>query len=195
MGLVPAGCVAVLAVIAVAFVFVILAEERARDLRIGDYFNTIALAQNAYQSDNTKQLKALLERCPTDLRSWEWRYLKGLADRSALSIAGHTGEVTSVEFSPDGRWLLSAGRQDRTLRLWDADGDGKQEVLVTSTRVELLDGDGTVLWEQEPTVGRARGYRMPLVAPVESAASSASPLSLQVAPPWSQIQNWVFVGP
>jgi len=60
-----------------------------------------------------------------------------------------------------------ARRFMRDLALWDADGDGKREVLATSERVELLDGDGTVLWEQAPGLGRSRGYRMPLVAVVD----------------------------
>ena len=34
------------------------------------------------------------------------------------SFAGHTGEVSSVAFSPDGRFALS-GSWDHTVRLWD----------------------------------------------------------------------------
>ncbi len=55
----------------------------------------------------------------------------------------------------------------RDLMLWDADGDGKQEVLASSERIELLDGDGTLLWQQAPGVGKGRGYRMPLLAPID----------------------------
>jgi len=55
----------------------------------------------------------------------------------------------------------------RDLVLWDVDHDGKQEILLASNRVELLDGTGTVRWRATAGVGRGRGYRMPLFAPVD----------------------------
>ena len=40
--------------------------------------------------------------------------------QETLTLKGHTGKVTSVVFSPDGRRIVS-GSQDSTLKVWDAE--------------------------------------------------------------------------
>ena len=53
------------------------------------------------------------------------------------TLRGHRGRVSSVVYSPDGRYLLSAGWLDRTVRLWDAH---EHEQLL------LLPDFSSVLW-------------------------------------------------
>lgn len=101
-----------------------LAESRAEDLRISAYFNTIALAQNAWESTNTPQLKELLRRCPPDLRGWEWYFLKKSSDECLMTLTGHQGALCALTLSPNGHLLVSGGWDDHKVRAWDA-VDGK----------------------------------------------------------------------
>jgi WD40 repeat protein len=43
-------------------------------------------------------------------------------------LTGHTGAVTSVAFSPDGRWVLS-GSHDGTMRRWDVAQEGEGRIF------------------------------------------------------------------
>lgn len=49
-------------------------------------------------------------------------------DRASLTLAGHSGPVSSLGFSPDGRWLVS-GSFDGTARVWDLGSRGEGIVV------------------------------------------------------------------
>src|SRR5262249_36314426 len=58
--------------------------------------------------------KPLAGRVGNEVKVWDIQ-----SGRETLTLTGHTGRVSSVAFSPDGRRLVSEAA-DRTLKVWDA---------------------------------------------------------------------------
>jgi len=78
------------------------------------YYSRIALAGRFLEANDVAAAKRLLTLCippegGRDQRDWEWRYLEGLCHQELFVLEGHTGHVFRVTFSPDGRYLASAG--------------------------------------------------------------------------------------
>jgi WD40 repeat protein len=95
-----------------------LSDALAREQRML-YLERVTAAGRLYEANQLPQAWRLLDRCPTELRGWEWRYLDSLRRNGPIVLTGHTDWVTGVAFLPDGR-LASADRSGR-VRVWDAD--------------------------------------------------------------------------
>jgi len=81
------------------------------------YYQSIALAEREWAANNMTRVDQVLAGCPTELRGWEWRYLRRLrrGGRTRLPLAGM---VFCVGFSPDGD-LLAAGNNPGMVKVWN----------------------------------------------------------------------------
>ena len=103
-----------------------MAREYRRQLDIAD----LNVAYQAWYEGNVNQVEDVLrrhtpEQDSADQRSFAWRYLRALYERSQSNIiARHQGAVSSVAVSPDGKTVASAGR-DRRIVLTDLERGGE----------------------------------------------------------------------
>lgn len=95
-------------------------EKRATDVLTQTlYYQWIASAAHARGKNRPGEAEEWLERCPPELRGWEWDYLKRLPFSKVRKLP-HPGDiVNSVAWSPNGR-LLASGSLTGSVMVWDA---------------------------------------------------------------------------
>src|SRR5262249_8338702 len=83
------------------------------------YLSRIALAERSLHEGDMLQADQALNVCQPHLRGWEWHCLRRLRHEPPRRLTGHTTGVTTLPYSPDGRWIAT-GSADETMKLWNA---------------------------------------------------------------------------
>jgi hypothetical protein len=133
------------------------------------YAMSLERADSAWRENDVVRADQILQECrpkPPEWQEkqppWEWRYLLHLCHADLLTFKGHTGEVSSVAFSPDSKRIAS-GSGDITVKVWDAQTGqellaleghafGVRSVAFSPDGKRLASGgmDGTVkVWDME----------------------------------------------
>ncbi len=95
-------------------------EERHR-AEAQAYVANMNLAQQAWEQNDPRRLRVLLDRTAAyPDRGFEWYYWERQLHSELKTLRGHSGAVSSVAFSPDGRRIVT-GSYDHTAKVWEAD--------------------------------------------------------------------------
>jgi WD40 repeat protein len=93
-------------------------------LRRANYVADMNLARVASDENNLSRTRELLEKHrprpgETDLRGFEWHYLRRISQRELLNVKAHAGGVNAVTFTPDGKRLVTSGSIQPRRKMFD----------------------------------------------------------------------------
>jgi WD40 repeat protein/tRNA A-37 threonylcarbamoyl transferase component Bud32 len=88
-----------------------------------EYGRTIEAAHQEWRDGNRVASLALLDSTRSDLRGWEWAYVKRLWEVRHIDLKGESSGVFAVSWSPDGSRLATAGEGDSVCMFDTRTGD------------------------------------------------------------------------
>ena len=101
-----------------------------------EYGRSMEVVHQEYREHNASAAVALLERTDPAFRGWEYRYLHRLCHFDLLTLRGHTSNLTSAAYSPDGSHILTASY----------DGTAKISSATTGQHLRTLQGHRGMVW-------------------------------------------------
>jgi len=108
-----------------------IAEVERRRSSWEAYRSGLLAAQAAIRGHDFINARRILNEMPVANQSnWEWRHLMHRLDTSRLVLTGHHDTVCTVEFSRDGKSLVSASA-DGTVGIWDVDSGQRIQTIET----------------------------------------------------------------
>ena len=113
------------------------AKREADNARRNAYTSDMLLATLDWEDASIGRLRGLLERHRGGThKGFEWHYWDRLLNSDLLTLNGHTRDIRSVVYSPQGTRLASASF-DNTVKVWDA---------VTGQETLTIDGHTSPVW-------------------------------------------------
>ncbi|HXY37143.1 MAG TPA: protein kinase, partial [Planctomycetaceae bacterium] len=94
------------------------AEKLSRQAQQHVYAMHLAGAQREWEANDVEGAWEHLEKCPPDLRAWEYGYLLTRFTQNQRTFRGHKAGVTSTSFSADGKRVVSSS-EDGTVKVWE----------------------------------------------------------------------------
>ncbi len=113
------------------------ATQRADELQRSVYLQQIARSEQEWWSNNVGRAEQILDRCPPELRHWEWGYLKRLCNSEIRSFVAHDGPMFAVAYSPNGRTVAACGQSGK-IHLWDIPTGTERTLLGHSAGVQSV---------------------------------------------------------
>ena len=102
------------------------------------------VAEREWSDSNVGRAEQLLDECvpqpgSTDLRGWEWHYLKRQCHTDWKTIPGDPGQAMGISFSPDHQHVATSGYDDKAVRIWNVQTCQLEKTLTGLTRF-MADG-------------------------------------------------------
>ena len=135
-------------------------ERKRAKLATSEYGWTVQIAHQECRDNNIVRARTLLESTDPALRGWEWQYVHRLCQGSYLALKGHTENVVTASFSPDGSTIVTAST-DNSAKVWNSKTGDEMFTLKDNShgaRFAVFSADGSRI----VTVGSS-GANRPLI--------------------------------